>query len=91
MRAIFTGLRRLLAVRREHAAFSAYGSQRVERLDDRVFALWRAAGTPDQLLCVTNVTGEPVTLAVSGTDVVTGRAADPLTLGPWGFAWLRRP
>ena len=90
-RAIFTGLRRLLAVRREHAAFSPYGSQRVERLDDRVFALWRAAGTPDQLLCVTNVTGEPVTLVVSGTDVVTGRAADPLTLGPWGFAWLRRP
>ena len=42
----------------QHEAFSPFGTQHVERLDDRVFAVRRAAGTPGELLCVTNVTGE---------------------------------
>lgn len=89
-RAIFTGLRQLLAVRREHAAFSPYGTQQVESLDDRVFALRRAAGTPDELLCVTNVTGSDVDLpTVHGVDVVTGTPVGPLRLGPWAFVWVR--
>ena len=72
------GLRRacahLLDVRRQHEAFSPFGTQRVERLDDRVFAVRRGEGTPDELVCVTNVTGEPVTLpGVVGIDVLTGR------------------
>ena len=89
-RAVFSGLRHLLDVRRQHEAFSPFGSQRVERLDDRVFALRRAAGTPDELLCVTNVTAETVTLgSVLGHDVLTDRPVEPLTLGPWGYAWVR--
>jgi hypothetical protein len=55
-----------------------------------VFAVRRAAGTPHQLLCVTNVTGKRVPLPdVSGTDVLTGAEVAPLTLEPWGYAWVR--
>ena len=69
--------------------FSPFGTQQVEHLDDRVFAVRRGAGTPDELLCVTNVTGETVTLpGVAGYDVLTDGVVGPLTLGPWGYAWL---
>lgn len=83
-RGVFEGLRHLLAVRREHEAFSPFGTQEVVRLDDRVLALRRA-----DLLCVTNVTGDTVELPVRGTDVLTGDRADPLVLRPWGYAWVR--
>lgn len=88
-RAIFDGMRHLLDVRRRHEAFSPFGTQRVEHLDDRVFAVRRGEGTADELCCVTNVTGETVTLPqVSGTDVLTGGACAPVTLGPWQSAWV---
>jgi glycosidase len=89
--AVFTGLRRLLLLRRRLPGLSPYAEQQVEALDDRVVALRRAPGTPDELLCVTNVTGQTVSLpAVSGYDVVTASRTNHLTLGPWGFAWLSR-
>jgi sucrose phosphorylase len=89
-RAVFQGLCHLLDVRRRHEAFSPFGTQQVEWLDDRVFALRRAAGTADELLCLTNVTSEPVHLpSVDGLDVLTGSTAEPLVLAPWGYAWLR--
>jgi sucrose phosphorylase len=88
-RSVFEGMRHLLDVRRQHEAFSPFGTQRVEELDDRVFAVRRGAGGSDELLCVTNVSGEEVTLPVRGHDVLTGRPADPLVLDAWGYAWLR--
>jgi glycosidase len=88
-RAIFGGMRHLLDVRRRHEAFSPFGTQRIERLDDRVFAVVRGEGSADELRCVTNVTGQTVTLPmVTGTDVLTGTACAPLTLGPWQSAWV---
>jgi glucosylglycerate phosphorylase len=89
-RAVFAGMRQLLDVRRQHDAFSPFATQHVERLDDRVFAVRRGKGTADELICVTNVTAEPVTLvSVVGLDVVTEDVVAPLTLGPWGYAWVR--
>ena len=79
----------MLDARRRHEAFSPFGTQRVERLDDRVFAVRRGEGTAGELLCVTNVTGDEVPLRVRGTDVLTGAVVDPLVLGPWGCAWVR--
>lgn len=89
-RLVFDGLTHLMRVRREHPAFSPYGTQEVADLDDRVFAVRRGAGTPDELLCIANVTGERVTLdGVVGLDVVTGSTVSPLELAPYGFAWIR--
>ena len=73
-----------------HEAFSPFGTQRVELLDDRVFALRRGEGTADELRCITNVSGDEVSLPdVRGFDVLTDRRVDPLVLGPWQSAWLR--
>jgi glucosylglycerate phosphorylase len=88
-RGVLAGLSALLEVRGRHEAFSPFGTQRVERLDDRVFAVRRGEGTAGELLCVTNVTGDEVPLAVSGTDVLTGSVFDRLVLKPWGTAWVR--
>jgi sucrose phosphorylase len=89
-RLVFQGLRHLLEVRRRHAAFSPYGTQRVERLDDRVFAVRRGEGTGHELRCVTNVTGDDVPLPdVRGADVLTGHRVDSPTLGPWDTLWVR--
>ena len=89
-RAIFAGLRTMLGARKQHAAFSPYGSQRVETYDDRAFVVRRAPGTEEELICVTNVTDQHLTLAqVSGTDVVTGQQHAPLTLPAYGYAWIR--
>ncbi|MGL5849606.1 MAG: alpha-amylase, partial [Phycicoccus sp.] len=63
----------------------------VENLDDRVVAIRRAAGSSDEILSVTNVSGRAVALDVAGHDVLTGRAVRGLTLPPYGFAWLRNP
>ena len=89
-RRIFDGLRHLLDVRRGHEAFSPFGTQRVELLDDRVFALRRGEGTADELRCITNVSGDEVSLpGVGGFDVLTDTRVDPLVLGPWQSAWVR--
>jgi len=88
-RGVLTGLSHLLDVRRRHEAFSPFGTQRIESLDDRVFAVRRGEATPDELLCVTNVTGDDVPLTARGTDVLTGEVVDPLVLGPWESAWVR--
>ena len=39
---------------------------------------------------MTNVTAESVTLpSVVGVDVLTDHEVAPLTLAPWGYAWVR--
>jgi len=89
-RLVLSGLRHLLAVRRGLAAFSPFAPQRVEHLDDRVFALRRAAGTPDEILCLVNVTDQPVPLPdAAGFELLTDTAHQGITLGPYGYAWLR--
>lgn len=89
-RGMLEGLRALLAVRRSLAGLSPFADQRVERLDERVFAVRRAAGTGDEVLAVVNVSEEPVALpTVSGFDAITGEERDGLVLEPFGYAWIR--
>jgi sucrose phosphorylase len=90
-RAVFEGMLHLLDVRRRHEAFSPFGTQQVEHLDERVFALRRGVGGPGELLCLTNVTSEPVELSgVAGVDVLTSTRVGPLVLGPWAVAWVKK-
>lgn len=84
------GLRRLLAIRRTLPGFSPFATQTVEELDERVFAVRRAAGTEDEIVAVVNVSDEHVPLhTVAGRDVITGREHDGLTLPPFGYVWVR--
>ncbi len=88
---VFDGLAHMLRTRARQPAFSPYGDQEVVDLDPRVFAVRRRAGG-QELVCVTNVTGEPVELRdVAGRDVLTGAEHRPdgaLVLGPRRFVWL---
>ncbi|MBA2698516.1 MAG: hypothetical protein H0U61_07045 [Nocardioidaceae bacterium] len=89
-KAVFGGLAAMLEARRGQSAFSPFGTQQVEESDSRVLVLRRGAGTPDELVCATNVTGEPVVLeGISGTDVITGQHHRPLRLPAFGYAWVR--
>ena len=89
-RTVFEGLRHLLDVRRQHPAFDPFGTQRVERLDDRVFAVRRGEGGDDELRCLTNVSGDEVSLPeVTGFDVLSGVQVDSLVLAPWTTVWLQ--
>lgn len=86
---IFDGLRTLLAVRRDQPALSPFAAQETLDLDDRVFAVRRSSGS-QTLVCATNVTDQTVPLpTVSGLDVISGERVGPLTLGPYGFAWVQ--
>ena len=88
-KAVFAGLAAMLEARRAEPAFSPYGTQVVEQGDTRVLVVRRGGGTPDEIVCVTNVTGEAVELpSVAGTDVITGREHRPLRLPAYGYAWL---
>ena len=87
-RTVFEGLMHMLRVRSRHPAFSPYAPQDVEDLDPRVFAVRRTAGA-SELLCVVNLTDEPVRLPVTGRDVLTGRRhTGGTTLPGYGVAWL---
>jgi sucrose phosphorylase len=87
---MLNGIKHMLAVRSQHQAFSPYGPQLVERLDTRVFAVRRAMGTHDEILCVANVTSHDVELpTVSGVDVLTSRTHRGLTLPAYGYAWIQ--
>ncbi|AKV86948.1 alpha-amylase [Microbacterium sp. CGR1] len=83
------GVRAMLAVRREIAAFSPFASQHIESLDDRVLVIRRAAGTPDEVTAVVNVSDATVDLpSVSGTDLLTGTRHERLRIPPFGYVWL---
>ena len=89
-RLVFSGLLHLMQVRREQPALTPYGTQQVEDLDPRVFAVRRGHGTAHELICLANVTADRVLLDdVRGTDVLSGDRVAPLELAPFGFAWVR--
>lgn len=89
-RDVFTGLRHLLAVRAGLPGLDPFAPQEVTVVAGRALVVRRAAGTPDEVVAVTNVSGEPVALpGFAGTDALTGaRHADPV-LPPYGYVWLR--
>ena len=87
-RRVFGGLAHMLRTRARQRAFSPYGEQEVLDLDRRVFAVRRRAGGQD-LLCVTNVTGDHVPLpGVAGHDVLTGSSVQSPVLEPRSYLWL---
>ena len=88
---VHEGLLTLLAVRQRHPAFSPYSPQRIDILDERVFAVHRGEGTSDHILCLANVSDQHVALPVGGTDLITGATHRQLTLPPFGYAWLSDP
>ncbi|VTR76588.1 alpha-amylase family glycosyl hydrolase [Cellulomonas hominis] len=89
-REVFTGLRHMLTVRAGQSGFDPFAPQDVSVVAGRALVVRRAAGTPEEVVAVTNVSGAPVTLdGFSGTDVLTGTAHVDPVLPPYGYVWLR--
>ncbi|HEY6170214.1 MAG TPA: alpha-amylase family glycosyl hydrolase [Verrucomicrobiae bacterium] len=96
---VFGGLKKLLQVRRRHAAFHPNASQEILAVGDRVFALRRTAiDGSRRMLCLQNVANESVTatVPVSGAwaDLLSDASVNSiggvlsLTLSPYQVAWL---
>lgn len=87
---VFSGLRDLLKIRREQAAFHPESSQEIHQVGESMFAVRRSEGEHGQVIeCVFNLTGKPRVLpgALSGTDLISGKAS-PAELPAFGFAWI---
>ncbi len=93
-RQVFEGYRRMLAVRRAHAAFHPFGPQTVLHLNPAIFAVRRASPMDDErILCLTNVSAQPQSLTLppgrwrdllNPGDALSGE----FTLPGYGVAWL---
>jgi hypothetical protein len=87
----------MIRVRRSQPAFHPNAGFAVVDLDPRLFAVLRT-GAGQRLLAVTNLSAESVVLvpgnagvAGNGQELISGkrlRARDPLTLAPYGVAWI---
>jgi sucrose phosphorylase len=88
---MFAGLRHLLSTRRRHDQFDPFTPHEVIDLGPALFAVRRASsrGGPD-LICLTNVTPEPVTVNLPGRDLLTGaaRSGAPWQVPGYGYVWL---
>jgi len=88
---MLAGLRHLLEVRSQQPGFDPFASQAVSVIDDRALVVRRAAGTPDEIVAITNVSDQPVSLTgFSGTDVLTGQVLQDPVLPPYGYYWLHK-
>ncbi len=97
---VYSGMTRLLAIRRRQPAFHPSAGQYPLRLDDRLFAVWRRSIKRRQnIYCIHNVSDQHVTIPVAQINprraarcLVTDRQItsplDDLTLPPYGFVWL---
>jgi hypothetical protein len=96
-------LRRLLAVRRAEPAFSPAAGQTVHRLAPPVFALERSPANAGRVLCLHNVSGVPVDVALpSGWQMAATQLRDLLDpaeagvsagrcrLEAYGVRWLQQ-
>jgi glucosylglycerate phosphorylase len=92
---IFEGLKKLIAIRQKHSAFSPYAPQEVLDLGEKVFALKRInKETGECLYFVVNVGLEETTVDLNGNmrDLVSGeRVNGTLHLGPYQFVWCTAP
>ena len=86
---VFSGIISQLNVKRTHPAFSPYAEQRIDTSDKRVFTVERK-GEGETLLLYTNVSNEPVTLKVNGTNLFTGEPVETIELDAYGVAWIKQ-
>lgn len=74
---VHAGFQSLLGVRRTHLAFHPMGPQEVLSVDDRLFVVWRRSPDGSEaVLCLHNLTGQPVSLAPGMGDGALSRIAD---------------
>lgn len=99
---IFSGMKRLLAIRCAQPAFHPNATQFTLHLDDNLFGFWRQSPKRDQsVFCIHNITNSKISIPLSRinlisldswTDLISGKVFtnlhDDLTLSPYQAVWL---
>ncbi len=91
---VFAGYRRMLAVRRQHAAFHPFGKQKIMDLAPAVFAALRTSPSGDeQILCLTNVGAQPSAFILPPGKwqnlLSGGNRSGEMTLAGYETMWLQ--
>ncbi len=100
---VYNGYTQLLAIRRKHLAFHPQGPQKIIPLHERVFAILRTApDNSEQILCLTNVTSQPLSLRLDSfppsycwKDLLSETIFElpdstPLEIAPYQTLWLQK-
>ncbi len=92
---IFTGIKDLISIRREHAAFDPYAPFRVLEVDPCVFAIQRGDDTHGAIIsCIVNLTDQSLAIDIetdiAGIDLLTNLPVAPgkHTLPEYAIRWL---
>ncbi|HUF37951.1 MAG TPA: alpha-amylase family glycosyl hydrolase [Anaerolineales bacterium] len=91
---VLDGCLRMLRIRSKEPAFHPAAAQQVLALHPGVFAVLRGGGGPGAVLCLANVTAEPLDAALGadlgGRDLLSGEAvAGRIALAPYQVRWVR--
>ncbi|HAK1569961.1 TPA: sugar phosphorylase [Listeria monocytogenes] len=89
---IFTSLKKLVQIRRNHTAFSPFATQEILDLGPDVFAIKRAS-EEECIYGIINVTSHDIrkTLAFSGTNLLTNQpVASELDLTAYEVVWIKK-
>ncbi|EGL8221786.1 sugar phosphorylase [Listeria monocytogenes] len=89
---IFTSLKKLVQIRRNHTAFSPFATQEILDLGPDVFAIKRES-EEECIYGIINVTSHNIskTLAFSGTNLLTNQpVASELDLTAYEVAWIKK-
>jgi len=92
-KAIFEGLKKMIAVRQKQTAFSPYAEQTVLELGPDVFSLKRSNEiTKEEIHFIVNVHPKRITVEtdIKGEDLLTGNLIEStITLAPYEFMWVK--
>ena len=90
---MFSGLKKLLKIRKNHPAFSPYAKQTIHHYDSRIVAFTRAMPEDAAILVCINVASVPVTMDApfkTGLDLVGGTSlTDQIVLAPYQYRWIK--
>ncbi|MBC2186361.1 sugar phosphorylase [Listeria sp. FSL L7-0253] len=89
---IFTSLKKLVQIRRDHTAFSPFATQEILDLGADVFAIKRESDT-ECIYGIINVTSQDIrkTIAFSGTNLLTNQlVTSELELAAYEVVWIKK-
>lgn len=92
-KAIFSKIKKLIALRKEESAFSPFATQNVLDLGENIFALERYnEKTHEKITLILNVDNKEISVNsnIKGVDKITGREIDGnIILKPYEFVWIK--
>jgi sucrose phosphorylase len=95
---VVTGVRRMIEARASHPAFSPYAGQEIPEAPPGLFLTLRNAADGNKVLCLTNVTADPISYSLPASGAFgwkpmaglpeASSAGEVVRLPPYGVAWF---